>query len=96
MSKIAVSKKVHKILTKYFRNINQGHVIIYLKNIKFMRLILWPEGAYTDHTYATTVAITIPYYDSFHESRLYRLIMAMPNEPKTIIHFIKNKYKNYL
>ena len=56
--------------------------MIYLQNIKFVQLILWPGGAYTDNTYATTVPITIPYYDSFHESRLYRLIMAKPNEPK--------------
>ena len=51
--------------------------------MKFMQLILWPGGAYTDYTCATTVTIMIPYYDSFHESQLYRLIMAKPNEPKT-------------
>ena len=60
-------------------DINQGHYVIYLQNMKFIQLILWPEGAYTDDAYATTATITIPYYDSFHESRLYRLIMAMPN-----------------
>ena len=51
--------------------------------MKFVQLILRPEGVYTDNAYATTAAIMIPYYDSFHESRLYRLIMAMPNEPKS-------------
>ena len=56
--------------------------MIYLQNMKLVRLILWPGGAYTD-AYATTAVITIPYYDSFHESRLYRLIMAKPNEQKT-------------
>ena len=64
-------------------DINQGHYVIYLQNMKFVQLILWPEGVYTDNAYATTAAIMIPYYDSFHESRLYRLIMAMPNEPKS-------------
>ena len=62
--------------------INWGHYVVYLQNMKFVQLILWPGGAYTDYTYATTAVITIPYYDPFHESQLYRLIMAMPNEPK--------------
>ena len=79
---MAVSKRLYMISTKYFININQGHYVIYMQNIKFVQLILWPAGAYTDNTYATTATITIPYYYSFHESRLYRLIMAMPNEPK--------------
>ena len=80
---MAVSQQVHDISTKYFMNINQGHYVIYLQNMKLVWLILWPGGAYTDNTYATTATITIPYYDSFHESRLYRLITAMPKEPKT-------------
>ena len=78
---MAVCKKVHMILTKYSKDINQKHYVIYLQNMKFVQLILWPGGAYTDDTYATTVTIAIPYYDSFHESRLYRLIIAKPNEP---------------
>ena len=57
--------------------------MIYLQNMKFVPLILWPGGAYTDDTYTTTAVITIPYYDSFLESRLYRLIIAMPNERNT-------------
>ena len=27
--------------------------MIYLQNMKFVQLILWPGGAYTDNTYAT-------------------------------------------
>ena len=84
---MAVSEKVLMISTKYFRDINWGHYVIYLQNIKFVRLILWPGGAYTDYAYTTTVMIMIPYYDSFHESRLYRLIMAKPNEPKRDVTF---------
>ena len=85
-------KKVQMISTKYFRGIDQGHYVLYLQNMNFMRLIFWPGGAYTDYAQATTFAITIPYYDSFHESRLYRLIMAMPNEPKsTKKHFSTTK-----
>ena len=80
---MAACQKVHEISIKYFMGINRGHYVIYLQNMKFVQLILWPGGVYTDNVYATTVAITIPYYDSFHESRLYRLIMAMPNEPKS-------------
>ena len=82
---MAASQKLYKISTKYFMDINQKHYMIYLQNIKFVKLILWPEGAYTDDAYATTAAIMIPYYDSFHESQLYRLIMAMPNETKTTV-----------
>ena len=79
---MAASEKVHMILTKYFRGINRGHYVIYLQNMKFVQLILWPGGVYTDDAYATTAVIMIPYYGSFHESQLYRLIMAKPNEPK--------------
>ena len=50
---MAASEKVHVISTKYFICINWGHYVIYLHNIKFVQLILWPEGAYTDDTYAT-------------------------------------------
>ena len=80
---MAVNQKVHVLSTKYFMGINWRHLCDISANMKFVRLILWPGGAYTDGAYPTTAAITIPYYDSFHESRLYRLIMAMPNEPKT-------------
>ena len=62
---MAASQKVHVISTKYFMCINRGHYVIYLQNMKFVRLILWPGGVYTDDAYATTAVITIPYYDSF-------------------------------
>ena len=58
---MAVSQKVHVILTKYFMCINQRYNVIYLQSMKCIWLILWPGGAYTDDTYATTAAITIPY-----------------------------------
>ena len=41
--------------------INQGHYAIYLQNMKFMQLILWPGGVYTDATHAAKAKITIPY-----------------------------------
>ena len=50
---MAASRKVQLISTKYFMCINWGHYIIYLQNKKFVQLILWPGGAYTDDTYAT-------------------------------------------
>ena len=93
---MASSQKVHVILTKYFMDLNQGHHMIYLQNIKFVGLILWSGWAYTDDAYTTTAAITIPYYDSFHESRLYRLIMAMPNEPKTSYLWLWQNHKHVL
>ena len=80
---MAASHKQHEISTKYFMGINRGYYVIYLQNMKFVQLILWPGGAYTKDAYTTTAPITIPYYDSFDESRLYRLIMAKPNEPKS-------------
>ena len=46
---MAASRKVQVISTKYFMCIN----VIYLQNKKFVQLILWPGGAYTDDTYAT-------------------------------------------
>ena len=58
---MAASQKTHGILTKYFICINWGHYVIYLQNMKFVWLIFWPGGAYTDDVYATTAAITIPY-----------------------------------
>ena len=58
---MAASQKVHVILTKYFIHINWGHYVIFLQNIKFMQLILWPGGSYTDTTHATKAKIRIPY-----------------------------------
>ena len=54
---MAASQKVHVILTKYFMCINQGHNVIYLQNRKFVRLIVWPGGAYTDATHGTKCKI---------------------------------------
>ena len=50
---MAASGKVHVISTKYFMCINQEYYVIYLRNMKFVQLILWPGGAYTDDTYTT-------------------------------------------
>ena len=47
------SGKIHVISTKYFIYINWRYYVIYLQNMKFVRLIIWPGGAYTDNTYAT-------------------------------------------
>ena len=59
---MAISEKVHVISTKYFMCINQEYYVIYLPNIKFLQLILWPGGAYTDDIYVTKVKSMIPYY----------------------------------
>ena len=80
---MTASQKVHIILTKYFMCINQGHYVIYLQNMKFVQSILWPGGAYTDATHANTAKIMIPYSDEIMNRGYNRLILAMPNEPKS-------------
>ena len=50
---MAASRKVQLISTKYFIYFNWGQYVIYLQNKKFVQLIVWPEGAYTDDTYTT-------------------------------------------
>ena len=50
---MAASGKIQVISTKYFMYINQGYYVINLQNMKFVQLILWPGGAYTDNTYTT-------------------------------------------
>ena len=50
-------------LTKNFMFINREHYVIYLQNMKFVKSIFWPGGAYTDTTYAHTARILIPYSD---------------------------------
>ena len=60
---MAVSWKVQVISTKYFMYINWEHYAIYLQNMKFVWLILWPGGVYTDNTYANKAKIMILYYD---------------------------------
>ena len=68
---MAARRKVHVILTKYFMCINWGHNVIYLQNMKFEWLIVWPGGAYTD---AMHILI--------HESWLHRLIGKYPKWAK--------------
>ena len=63
----------------------QEYYIIYLQNMKFVQLIVWPGGAYTDNTYTTKVKSMIPYYDSFQESWLYRLIGMYPKWAKNTV-----------
>ena len=62
---MAASQKVHVILTKYFMCINQGHNVIYLQNMKFERLIVWPGGAYTDAAHGTKCKIFKNIYKFF-------------------------------
>ena len=59
--------------------INRGHYVIYLQNMKFERLILWPGGVYTD---AMHILI--------HESWLHRLIGKYPKWAKNKVYFVKN------
>ena len=54
---MAASRKVHVISTKYFMCINQGHIVIYLQNMKFERLTVQPGGAYTNATHGTKCKI---------------------------------------
>ena len=68
---MAAIRKVQVILTKYFMCINWGHYMIYLQNMKFERLILWPGGAYTDTMHRL-----------IHESWLHRLIGKYPKWAK--------------
>ena len=46
---MTASQKVNKISTEYFIDINQEYYVIYLQNMKFVKLISWPGGAYTDN-----------------------------------------------
>ena len=80
---MAASQKVHVISTKCFMCINWGHYVIYLQNMKFVQSILWPEGAYTDATYADDTRIMIPYSDEIVNHNYIGLLGCIPNEPKT-------------
>ena len=71
---MAASRKVQVISTKYFMCINRGYYVIYLQNMKFERLILWPGGAYTDAMHIL-----------FHESWLHRLIGKYPKWAKKLM-----------
>ena len=65
MSKIATSRKVHVILTKYFISINEEHNVIYLQNTKFEQLIVWSGGAYTDAAHGRNCKIFKIIYNFF-------------------------------
>ena len=65
LSKIATSQKIHVIFTKYFMCTNWGHNVIYLQNIKFEKLIIWPGGAYTDATHGTKCKIFVKFLKTF-------------------------------
>ena len=79
---MAASQKVHAS-TKYFMCINRGHYVIYLQSMKFVRLILWPGGAYTDDTYATKVKSMIPHLIHFMSHDYIGSLGCIPNEPKS-------------
>ena len=81
---MSASGKVHVILTKYIKYINQRYYVIYLQNMKFVWLILWPGGAYTDDTYATK-------FESWSHIRIHFMnhdyigsLACIPNEPKNL------------
>ena len=79
---MATNQKVHVILTKYFICINGKYYVIYLQNIKFVQLILWPGRAYTDATHADTTKIMISYSDEIMNHDYIGSLACMPNEPK--------------
>ena len=58
-----------------------GHYVIYLQNMKFVRSILWPGGAYTDASYANAARIMIPYSDEIMNHDYIGSLACMPNEP---------------
>ena len=80
---MATSQKVDMILTKCLIYINQKHYVIYLQNIKFVELIFWPGGAYTDATHADAAKIMILYSDEIMNHDYIGSLACMPNEPKT-------------
>ena len=80
---MAASRKVHEISTKYFMCINQELYVIYLQNIKFVKSILWPGGAYTDAAHAAKAKIMIPYSHEIMNHDYIGSLGCIPNEPKT-------------
>ena len=62
---MVASRKVHVISTKYFMCIHWGHNVIYLQNMKFEQLIVWPGGAYTDAAHGTKSKIFKNIYNFF-------------------------------
>ena len=62
---MAAHRKVLVISTKYFMCINRGHNVIYLQNMKFEQLTVWPGGAYTDATHGTKCKIFVKFLKTF-------------------------------
>ena len=56
--------------------------MIYLQNIKFVWLILWPGGAYTDDTYATKPESRSHIMIHFINGDYIGSLGCIPNEPK--------------
>ena len=79
---MAVSRKVHVISTKYFICINQGSYVIYLQNMKFVHLIVWPAGAYTDDTYVIKPESRSNIMVHFMNHDYKGSLGCIPNEPK--------------
>ena len=50
-------------------------------NMKFVRSILWPGGAYTDAAYADDARIMIPYSDEIMNHDNIGSLGCIPNEP---------------
>ena len=57
--------------------------MIYLQNIEFLSSIFWPEGAYTDATYANDARIIIPYGDEILNHNYIGSLGCIPNDPKS-------------
>ena len=53
--------------------------------MKFLQLILWPEGAYTDTAHTAKARIMIPYSHEIMNHVYIGSLGCIPNEPK--LHF---------
>ena len=51
--------------------------------MKFVRLILWPGGAYTDAAHANKAKIMIPYSDEIMNHDYIGSLGCIPKEPKS-------------
>ena len=56
--------------------------MIYLQNMKFVQLIVWPGGAYTDNTYATKPESRSNIMVHFMNHDYIGSLGCIPNEPK--------------
>ena len=98
LSKMATSGKIQVISTKYFIYISQKYYVIYLQNIKFVWLIVWPEGMYTDNTYATKPESRSHIMVHFMNHDYIGSLECIPNEPKrttTITGFDRYNMTNF-